>query len=246
MSSAGYQAVRRGPRGLRSPGGVPEPCHVSSTSPCQTARVPRCHPAPRGWWAPATPAPAPFCCHSGDGHSISLEGVLSAWWTFHINVVPRGAGGQEPWRVGGCQPTPLLLPNESRILWGFRPNTEQGAHEVCVETCCGRYRAGHMPVVQPGVLGVCPRGLWSEAPGTCGPGRPSATAVAIPVQGEPVSCALVFGCALRDSAALLPHGGGAMGWWEWGAACRSVSPVALETSPPGQPGAPCLPGNCRW
>lgn len=29
-----------------------------------------------------------------------------------------------------------------------------------------------------------------------------------------MGCALVFGCVLRDTAALLPRAGAAQGWWE--------------------------------
>lgn len=66
-------------------------------------------------------------------------------------------------------------------------------------------------MVQPEVLsvsrGTLERSLWARVSQCHCHGHSYAR----------VSCASVFGCALRDTAAPLPHAGGAQGWWELGA-----------------------------
>lgn len=110
----------------------------------------------------------------------------------------------------------------------------------------GGHGARHESAVQHVALGVHPRGLRSEAGQTRGPECPTAAAMTTPAQEEPAGSAPHFGCAVGDTAAPLLHTGGARGPAGGRRPTRgSASPAALGASPPGQAGAPCLPGKLQ-
>lgn len=94
---AGYQAGRRGPRGLRSPPGVPEPRHVSSASSLPSCPCPPVPPGPQG--------------DVGSSHPCSSSLVSPRWgWPQHqpggcpasVVAVSRQCGAQSRCRRAGA------------------------------------------------------------------------------------------------------------------------------------------------
>lgn len=129
---------------------------------------------------------------------------------------PQSADGQELWRVGGCQPTPLLYLMTAWFGGALDQTQSKESMRFVMRPIVGEKGQAH------GSGATCGAECMSKGTLECSlwPGCPSATVMAIPAQQGPVDCALVFGCALRDTAALLPHAGGAQGWWELGASLQ--------------------------
>lgn len=94
----------RAPFSRRGPRALPRFEHISLPS-CPCPPVP---PSPKG----EVSSSQPCSCTLGTPHCVWPQhqpgGCLVSMMDISHQCGPQSADGQEPWRVGGCQPTPLL------------------------------------------------------------------------------------------------------------------------------------------